>query len=159
MAEEKEKNLQHAQATFQTLCSTLDRENWRYEKWDGLRIKLGVQGEDLPMEIVIEVETDRQLVILLSHLPCVIPEDERLDLGVAITTVNDRLVDGCFDFDLGTGDIYFRMTNSFKDSELGSDLFMYMLLCACHTIDDYNDKFLLLSKGLLTLDKFLESDK
>ena len=43
--------------------------------------------------------------------------------------------------------IMFRMTSSSGESILGEDLFEYVILVSARTVDDYNDKFLMLSKG------------
>ncbi|MBR6742530.1 MAG: hypothetical protein IKM09_03700, partial [Clostridia bacterium] len=95
--------------------------------------------------------------MLISHMPFVIHEDKRLDVAIAVTALNNRLVDGCFDYDIKSGHMFFRMTNSFIDSRLDEEVFAYMLFCACKTIDDYNDKFLMLDKGMLSLEQFLSS--
>ncbi len=151
-----EKKLRNAQAAYATLCSTLDSHDWHYSKDDeNLKIECGAQGDDLPMKITIRVDAERQLVMLLSHLPFVVPADKRLDLAVAVSVVNDRLVDGSFDYDVKSGHMFFRMTNSILENDMGRDAFSYMLFCSCQTIDAYNDKFLMLAKDLMSLEKFL----
>lgn len=151
-----ENKLKQAQTTFATLCQALKEHEWHCEKDENdLSIECGAQGEDLPMRITIKVDADRQLVLLLSHLPFITPEDKRLDTAVAVSFVNNMLVDGSFDYDIKSGHMIFRMTNSFLESELGKDAFVYMLFCSCQTIDEYNDKFLMLSKGLMSLEQFL----
>ncbi len=143
--------------TFKSLCDNLDDHHWKYSKdEEQLTIECGVQGDDLPMDLTIEVDEGRQLVLLLSHQPFVTPEDKRIDMAVAVSVVNNRLVDGCFDYDIRNGHMFFRMVCSFKDSVLGDDLFSYLIGCSCQTIDDYNDKFMMLSTGLIDVEKFME---
>jgi hypothetical protein len=48
------------------------------------------------------------------------------------------------------------MTNSFVESLLDAEVFEYMLSCSFATIDEYNDKLLMLANGTISLDKFLE---
>lgn len=154
-----EKNLIQAQETFKTLCQTLDGHEWKYAKdEEKLSIECGAQGEDLPMDIAIVVDSERCLVRLMSHIPVVVPEDKRLDAAIAISVVNNMLVDGSFDFDISSGLIFFRMTNSFLESKLGNDVFTYMLFASCQTIDAYNDKFLMLVKGMISIEQFLNSE-
>lgn len=151
--------LTKAKATYATLCSALDKDEWHYKKdEEELTIKCGARGEDLPIEIIIQVDAGRQLVYLLSPMSFEIKEDNRLDVAVAISYINNMLVHGCFDYNINTGTIVFRMPNSFMDSTLGEEVFRYMLYCACKTVDEYNDKFLMLSKGMLSLEKFLEAE-
>ena len=152
----EEMNLAHAQKTFLKLCSALDKHNWKYTKnLEELRIDCGAQGEDLPMDIVIKVEAKRMIIALLSKLPFTVQDAARLDMAIAVSAVNYLLVDGSFDYNITNGSLFFRMTNSFLESEMGDDMFTYMLMCSCITIDEYNDKFLMLAKGLMTIDQFI----
>ena len=75
-----------------------------------------------------------------------------------ISVINNNLVDGCFDYDLSDGTIIFRMTNSYLESEVSRELFEYMLFLSFTTVDEYNDKLMMLSKGLISLAQFLESN-
>ena len=110
------------------------------------------------MDIKITVSAGRQMVLLLSQMPFVIAEDKRLELAIAVSIVNNRLVDGCFDYNVKTGYMVFRMTNSFLESTLGKEVFSYMLFCSCQTIDEYNDKFLMLAKEMLSLEQFIGNE-
>ena len=148
---------EQALAVFNGLCANLDAHEFHYQRHeDRLTIEGTARGNDFPMEINIEVDEDRQLVILLSHQPLVVPEDKRLDMAVAVSVVNNSLIDGSFDFDLKGGHMFFRMTSSFRDSLVGDELFTYMIAVSLHTIDEYNDKFFMLAKGMMTLEQFLE---
>ena len=154
MADEK---LERAEKVFETLCSALDGHDWHYEKdEEKLKIECGAQGDDLPMDISIRVDAGRQLIMLISHLPFVIPEEKRLDAAIATSIVNNRMVDGSFDFDITDGHMFFRLTNSFIDSEIGEELVYYMVMISCVTIDEYNDKFLMLGKGMMSIKDFMK---
>ncbi len=153
---DEQKGMQ-AKLAYQTFCDALDRNEWKYKKNnEKMTIECGAQGEDLPMEFSISADADRQLLVLLSHLPFVIAEDKRIDTAAAICVVNNFLVDGCFDFDVGSGHMFFRITNSFFDSVMSEDVCTELLYKACQTIDEYNDKFLMVGKGILSVEKFLE---
>jgi len=152
------KKLEQAKSVFATLCQTLDHEEWKFKKnEEKLSVECGARGEDLPIDISINVDADRMLVLLISHIPFVIQEDKRLDVAIAVSAINNMLVDGCFDYDVTSGHMFFRMTNSFIESKLSEDVFTYMLYCSCKTIDEYNDKFLMLGKGMLSIEQFLAS--
>jgi hypothetical protein len=152
------KNLEQAKLAFATLCRTLEKNDWRYKKdEEALSIECGAQGEDLPMEFSVRVDADRMLVMLLSHMPFKIAEDKRLDVAIAVSAINNALVDGCFDYDVATGNMFFRMTNSIIESSLGEEVFAYMLFCSCQTIDEYNDKLLMVAKGILPIEQCLKT--
>lgn len=156
MADEK---MVRAQKNYATLCTMLDGNDWHYKKDDAkLKIECGAQGDDLPMDISIRIDSDWQLVVLLSHLPFVVSEDKRLDIAVATSVINYKLVDGSFDFDIEDGHMFFRMTSSYRESELAKEVFFYMLMCSCQTIDEYNDKLLMLAKNMLSLEDFINNE-
>lgn len=148
--------LEQAKLVFETICRTLESEDWHYQAdEEKLMIGCSARGDDLAMDINIKVDAERSIVMLFSQLPFPIQEDKRLDLAVAIAALNNNLADGCFDYNISNGAIYFRLTNSYIDSTLSQAVFSYMLYCACQTIDDYNDKFLMLAKGMFPLEQFL----
>lgn len=146
------------QSVYETICAMFDDKGFTYERHDDdLVITCVVGGEDIPMEIIFAVHDDRQIVQLISPMPFRIPEDKRIDVALAATVVNDRLIDGSFDFDLNEGRIAFRLTASYIESILGKELFEYMLMVSASTIDEYNDKFLMVGKGMMSFEQFVES--
>jgi len=151
-----EKELQAAKKVYATLCQALEKHEWHFKRNDEkLVIDCGAQGEDLPISINIVVDPERCVALLLSKMPFNIQEDKRIDLALAVSAVNNALVDGSFDYDVASGTMFFRMTNSFIDSEISEELFTYMLFCSCQTIDEYNDKFLMVSKGMISVEQFI----
>ena len=48
------------------------------------------------------------------------------------------------------------MTVSFKESVIGEGLFLYLIDCACAMVDKYNDLFLALEKGIMSIEDFLK---
>ena len=147
------------QTVYDTICKMFDDMNYHYEKKEAeLVINCKVQGDDIPMDIIFVVLADRQIVQLISPMPFRVAEDKRVDVALAATMVNDRLVDGSFDFNLNNGRIAFRLTASYIESILGKELFEYMLMVSATTIDAYNDKFLMIAKGMLSLEQFAEKE-
>jgi hypothetical protein len=125
---------------------------------DELKIMFGVGGDDLPMNFLIIIDAERQLVRLLSLLPFKMNSDKRVEGAVATCVINYVLADGSFDFDLDEGHIMFRLTASFRESLLGEELFKYMVSIACHTIDKYNDQLSDLNDGKISLEQFLQNN-
>lgn len=155
MAEESK--MKQAKVAFKALCDMLDEKDWHYSKdEEKFRITCNAQGEDLPMEIRIEVDAERQLVILLSDMPFSVPEDRRTALAIAVSVANYGLADGSFDYNYLDGTILFRMTSSFMDSLVGKEMFNYMLMCSCFTIDKYNDKFFMVTKKEMSVEEILD---
>ena len=154
-----DQNYIHAKDAYNTLCTALDNIGWKYKRMDDeLKIMFGVNGDDLAMNFLIIVDADRQLVRLLSLLPFKMDENKRVEGAIATCVVNYLLADGSFDYDLEEGNILFRLTSSFRESLLSQELFHYMVSVSCHTIDKYNDQFLALNNGDITITEFIEKN-
>lgn len=148
--------LERANTIYKKICELLENNKWSYTKdEENLRIVLTTRGEDLPIDIRIKVDQERQLILLLSPMPFIIPEDRRLDIAIATNAVNNIMVDGSFDFNVKNGSMFFRITNSFIESEIGNEVLNYLLIVSCFSIDEYNDKFLMLSKGMMSVEDFI----
>ena len=156
----EEMNMYKAKQVFDTMVRMLDTRDWHYEKHEeDLLIKSGVKGDDLPIEFIVVVKPKQQVVQFLSRLPFNMPEDKRIDGALAVCVANYGLVDGCFDYDLADGEITFRLNSSYRESTLGEDLFEYMIMCAAGTVDNYNDKFFMVAKGMMTIQQFIEQEQ
>ena len=153
-------DLQKAKSVYYSLIDMLDTRNWKYERHDDdLVIRSGIKGEDLPIEFIVYVKPKNQVVQFISSLPFNIPEDKRVEAAIAVCVANYGLVDGSFDYDVNDGEIRYRLTSSYRDSYLGADLFEYMIMCAASTVDDYNDRFFMLSKGMISIEDFMNMEK
>ena len=154
-----EKKLKQAQLHYSTLCKMLDANEWRYTKYeDDFTIKTGAKGEDIPIDYIVRIDPERMIASFISWLPFNIPEDKRTEGAVAVAVANNGLCDGSFDYNIADGEIMFRLTACYRGSILGEELFDYMVICGAKTVDDYNDKFLMLAKGMLSLEKFIEME-
>lgn len=152
-------NMAKAREVFEGIVSMLDTRDWKYEKFeDDLLIRSGIKGDDLPVEFILFVKPQNQVVQFISKLPFNIPEDKRVDAAIAVSVANYGLVDGSFDYDINDGEIRYRLTSSYRDSYLSHDLFEYMIMCAASTVDQYNDRFFMLAKGMMTIQQFIEQD-
>ncbi len=149
-----------AKENYATLCAMLDDKEWHYNKNNEMfMIDCTANGDDLPMDISIRIESDLQIVSLISRLPLTAPDDKKLDFAVAISVINNNLIDGNFDFDIDSGKLYFRMTSSYIGSKLDKDVFSYILMFSCQIIDEYNDKLFMLAKNMLSLEDFLNREE
>lgn len=157
-----EQQLQNAENVFNSICTMLNNINFHYDT--SMRdqdhiITCTVNGDDIPMKMFIIVRPEREIVSLLSPMPFNTPEDKRVEMAMAVSIANYGIIDGSFDYDLNDGEIRFRMTASYIESLLGEELFKYMLYVSANTIDRYNDRFLAVAKGTMTLEQFIELDK
>lgn len=148
--------MKQAKTVYETFCKALDARKWKYEGHPEDRvITFSYMGEDIPMNFVVFIDEDRQLVRMLSRLPFTFAEDHRVDGAVATSYINYKLADGSFDYDYFTGEVIFRLTATFIDSLVSEELLFYMVACSCYTVDEYNDKLLMVAKGMLPVDRFI----
>jgi hypothetical protein len=154
-----EVNMEKAREIYDSLIRMLDERDWKYDKYeDKLMIKSGIKGEDLPIEFLMVVRPKQQVIQLLSHVPATMPEDKRVEGALAVCVANNGLVNGSFDYDVGDGTITFRLTTSYRETVLSADLLEYMIMVSAGTIDDYNDKFFMISKNMMSIQDFIEKE-
>lgn len=152
-----DKKLKNAQNVYKTLCAMLDEKELKYEKHeDDLVVSFILGGDDIPMQFVLKVDAERQLIRLLSPIPAIFEGDKKIEGAIATCQANYGIADGSFDYDYRQGKILFRMTSSYIDSLISKDVFEYMVAVAGYTVDEYNDKFFMLSKGQLPIEAFFK---
>ena len=148
-----------AKAVYATIIKALDSENLKYQRDDeNFRIDISFSTDDLDVKLIFSVDEDRDLIRLLSFLPGNFPEDKRIEGAVATSVANHNMVNGSFDFDLSDGEILFKMTNSYRGCTIGVECILYMLRVSLNTVDDYNDRFFALAKGMITLQQFMAKE-
>jgi len=157
---EDEQMLAKAKKVYKAMIAGLNKKEWNFdEDEEKLTIYSSCTGEDIPMKFIVRIDAEREVIKFLSPMPFSMAEDKRVDGAIAVCVANYGLVNGSFDYDVTDGSILFRLTTSYAACEIGEDFFMDMISTALWTADKYNDKFLMLSKGVITLQQFMESDK
>lgn len=146
---------------YETLCRALDAHELKYTKEgkdkDGdYTVRFTAVGDDLPMDFVVFVDVERQLVRLMSQMPFKFSEGKRLEGAIVTSRANYLMVDGNFDYDYNTGNVIYKMTSSIRDSLISEDLLFYMVSCAYSMVDEFNDKFLMVDKGAISLEEFFK---
>jgi hypothetical protein len=151
-----EKKMELAKQVYQTLCDAIERMEWNFGKdEEKLLVHFGVNGDDIPMQFILIVDAERQLIRVMSPLPFKMSESKRMEGAIATCAASFGMADGSFDYDLSDGTIVFRMTASFRESLIGEGLFQYLISCSCAMVDKYNDQFLALDKGIMSITDFI----
>lgn len=146
-----------AQKVYATACAALDERGWKYDRDDEkLIIRTGVRTEDLPVHHIFIVDAERQVLRLASPIPLEMAEDKRTEGAIITTVATMGLRDGSFDYDLQTGRIVFRVTASFRGSEIGKGLIQYFIDCTNAVVDHYNDRFEAVNSGKMSVQEFIE---
>lgn len=151
--------MERAKKVYNTLCTAIDKRDWTYDREDeDLIVRFNVSGEDIPMSFILIVDADRQLVRLLSPIPFNMGEDKRMDGAIATCVASYGFINGSFDYDLEDGSIVFRLTQSFRGSDVSEEVLQYMISLSCSVVDNYNDRFMALNKGLLSITDFIAKE-
>ncbi len=146
-----------ALAVFDTVCRAIDDENLKYDtNKEDMVVYLSARGDDLPINVIFKVDTNRCVLTVHSPLGTKAEEDKRIEFAIAVNAANYALVNGSFDYDISDGIIVFRMAQPFFDGFISEKVVKYLLYCVFSTVDEYNDRFLMLAKGMIDLSKFIE---
>ena len=152
-------NMEKAKEVFSTLIDMLDEKDWKYEvDEEKLLIHSNMNGDDFPITYIMLVDPKHEVVQFLSKLPCEMPEDKIVEGALAVCGANYGLCEGSFDFNLSDGSIFFRLTSNYSDSMISKTSLEHIMFVAAFTVDRYNDRFFLLSKGTINLQQFMEMD-
>ena len=154
-----ELKMARAKKVYETVCAALDHRGWSYGKEEQeLLVHFTVSGDDIPMQMMIFVQEEQELVTVLSPLPFKMSENKRIEGAIATCVASYGMMDGSFDFDMAKGSIAFRLVSSYRDSVLGEGVIQYMISCACAMADQYNDRFLALDKGMISIQEFIKME-
>lgn len=140
---------------FETLKSALTKKDWNYHEIPGENaIISNATGEDFPINYIFRIDSERSGVVFKTDTIANFDKDRREIGAIATCIANHSLVYGHFDFDLATGNLHYTLFDSLFDSNVGEDFFLNIMSAAISVADRYNDRFLLLSKGLITIMDF-----
>lgn len=152
--------MSEGRSVFNSLVQHLTNINLKFEQQeleDRFMVKFNMSGDDIPMRFFIYVNPAHQLITLHSPMPVTFPQD-KLDVACqAICAINYRLTDGDFQIDLRDGEVLFNMSTSYAGSLISNDVYNYVLGMSINIVDEFNDKLLMLSKGLIDLDTLKKS--
>ena len=153
-------NMERAYQVYFKIVDHLNKINWKFDRHDNdLIITSGIKGDDVPISFLLIVKPKNEVIQFLSLLPFKAPEDKRIDFAIAVNVANYGLVDGSFDYDIGDGEIRYRLTCSYRGNTVEGDLIDYIIAVASATVDNYNDKFLMLSDGTIDIEQFIKKEE
>lgn len=139
-----------------------DSFDWKYQtheiKEGTYVLETGTKGDDFDIHIYINFDGERKLIYISSPLPFQIAPEKRAEVSLAINVINYSLCEGSFDYDLEDGSISYRLTQSLRgDIEINNELCEHLFRLVLFTVENYNDKIFMVSKGKMSL-KDLKKD-
>lgn len=147
-----------AEEIYGQILDVIKRRKWEVdERPDDLELALNMEGEDLPISMNIRIKERLEAISIFCNLPFEMVEENRMAVAAAINFVNGNLKEGNFDFNLKTGDVGFRHTALYSEGSIISDhLIEHMLDVTVEALNRYTAMIFALSKGMISLEKFLE---
>ena len=144
---------------YRTLISMMNNQGLKYTSFDdNLRVELGFNTDDFDIKLICIIDEERELVRIFSFLPFKFPEDKRVEGAIAATVANHGMVNGSFDFDISDGEMTFKCVNSYKDGGFNEEIANYMVSVVVSTVDNYNDRFFGVAKGMISIQDFMEKE-
>ena len=144
---------------YNALCNVLEKNGWDYYKFEeNLTICSSAKDGVTDIEFFIKVDAEKKLVMILSPEICKMKRRKRAGGAVIACVASCGLTDGCFSCDMSSGLISFRMSTTFFDHMPGEDTFNYMLSCAFAAVSKYKAKLCDVSKGRMSVEKFVEEN-
>ncbi|MBQ1289947.1 MAG: YbjN domain-containing protein [Lachnospiraceae bacterium] len=157
MADEKEMAL--SKSVFDALNSHLrDDIGLKFrtsERGDDYVIDFIMNGDDIPMQFYVIVNTGKQALMIHSPQPVHFSKEQFGEAGIVLNAINYRLACGSFQLDISDGTVVFCMSTLFAGSLISNEVFDQMIAMAVHTVDDFNDKLMMLSKGMIEKEKII----
>lgn len=156
MATEKQKKA--AKTVFDTVIRHMDTVGLKYDVIDmpndAYMLKLGFKGDDLPIELFVIVDADKELIMVKSPEFTTFSSDNIPTAALAICAVNDAILDGSYALDIDTGSVMWTVTSCFRGSLVGEETIRYLIGVSAQTVDEYNEKLMMLNLGIIDLDGF-----
>ncbi len=146
---------QKAIALFEKMCRMLEDRKIKFQT-DGLTATVLMKTQDLPICLIIKVDSECAELKIESPLPFYVPEQRRTDVALAVNFINGILVDGCFEFNMMNGAIDFRLSNTVIGCELSEEAIKSMFHAALFTVDDFNEKLFGIACNRISIGEFLE---
>lgn len=145
-----------AQETLDVFAGMFEKRGWKYNRSDEHGcIYTGIVGDDLPMNIMIRADAGAGVLQIVSKIPVDMAPEKIVEAAIIVNEFNDGRLLGNFDMDVTRGLIIFKTCTCIADSRVSEEACSLLFDYTVRMIDNYNDKFLMLNKGMLTMEKIL----
>ena len=152
MAFNSEKEAKNVYKLFQKVC---DGYNFKYDANDEkYRIELGINGDNMKVNIVFMANTKTDVAFVLSTLPFTVGASYVNDVAQAVNLINSRLSLGSFDFSEVKNEIVFRMATNYTGMEATKEAIEPLLLFTYSCVNKYNKHLYQVATGQMSFAQF-----
>ncbi len=146
-----------AKMIFDTVCEALtDKEVMFMKLEEENAVTFGFAGDNVPVDIALFANAHTDVLTLVSRLKFTVCEEKRIDFAVAVADLNYKMVIGSFDFNFKDGYISFRITNSYRGTNISKEVVHVMVGNAYNTVDKIAPLLSQLNNGEIQLDQLLK---
>lgn len=154
-----EANMIKAKQMYARVVEAFGGKGWRYQEHeDDLRVDISFGTDDLPVEMRVRIYPKIEAICVTAPMSFKMPEDKRLDGAIAVCVANYGLICGGFDYDINDGEISIRLSLLYTDTDVSCEAITDMIGLTVSTSDNYNDKFFMLAKGMMTIEDFVAKE-
>lgn len=133
---------------FQQIVEFFKQQEWQFTTIEDKAIALlGISGKNGKFQCVADVREDEKKFIFLSICGANVPENKRIQVNELLTRLNFGIFLGNFEMDFEDGEIRFKTSIYFGDSELSSEIIENLILSNISTMDLYLDAIMKLIYG------------
>lgn len=146
----------NAKEVFDGICNSFEKLGFHYKvDEEKNKIIFEYKGEDFDTPFLIHVDSETEMITAYAQLPFVVEKSRIYEMAVAVCVASNSLIDGVFDLNMDTGEIFFKMTITFKSSKAGESVGAQLALVAPLIVEANDDSLYNLATGKIDLPQFL----
>lgn len=146
-----------AQGFYELICKIANERGYESKEISGsLAIDIVVNTGNRVIRPFLSVDTKNECVRFSCYLNCLFPSQKHLDASVACSAVTMGVQYGAFDFNCNDNSVLFRAAVPYGSSQISRSAIEQMIDYSIATVDAYEQDFVDLKFGKITLEKFLE---
>ena len=153
-----EDKLQKSKEIFDGFCEYLKSNDCRFNKDDeNLVAFFIIKSDNIEIKFIVKAEVNRETLRIMAMLPVNFGSGKRIDGAMVTTIATSGMANGSFDYDISSGNVMFKIAESYMGSKISPAVYDYMVDCAMMTIAEYYGKFLAVSEGKMTVPEFMKA--
>jgi hypothetical protein len=111
----------------------------KYEWIDETILRLSFTGEQGTWIVLVRTDEEKQLCIVYSIYPKLVPEEQRTEMALFLIEENYDLAVGSFELDTADGELRYRTSIDVENDRLTTELFGQLFTTNVVIMDQYFD--------------------
>ena len=133
---------------FKQIIDFFKQQQWQYTIVENKTIALfGISGEKVNFQCMADVREEDAEFIFFSICGVKVPENRRSEVSELLTRINFGIFLGNFEMDFEDGEIRFKVSIYFEESQLSFKTIENLILRNISTMDSYVDSIIRMIYG------------